>query len=117
MMRYCEALSAFPAAKPYVRISPVSWVRLVPHSLPENDYAGQEEHDALDRPDQRASFRNIHDSMQGLYQPLPSHDQSFYRRRQFISGNRCERGIGGQKEQEDIPNLFEYKNQTTLRSL
>ena len=30
--------------------------------------------------------------------------------RQFISGNRCERGIGKQKNKDGIPNLFEYKN-------
>lgn len=30
--------------------------------------------------------------------------------RQFISGNRCERGIGGQKNEKKIPNLFAYKN-------
>ena len=29
--------------------------------------------------------------------------------RQFITGNRCERGIGKQKNKENIPNLFEYK--------
>ncbi|MCQ2495335.1 MAG: 2-hydroxyacyl-CoA dehydratase [Lachnospiraceae bacterium] len=29
--------------------------------------------------------------------------------RRFISGNRCERGIGGEKNKENIPNLFEYK--------
>ena len=29
--------------------------------------------------------------------------------RQFISGNRCERGIGGQKNPNQVPNLFEYK--------
>ncbi|MBR1771613.1 MAG: 2-hydroxyacyl-CoA dehydratase [Lachnospiraceae bacterium] len=29
--------------------------------------------------------------------------------RQFISGNRCERGIGGKKNVNNIPNLFEYK--------
>ncbi len=29
--------------------------------------------------------------------------------RQFISGNRCERGIGGQKNANNVPNLFEYK--------
>ena len=29
--------------------------------------------------------------------------------RQFISGNRCERGIGGQKNASGVPNLFEYK--------
>lgn len=29
--------------------------------------------------------------------------------RRFISGNRCEKGIGGQKNKESIPNLFEYK--------
>lgn len=28
---------------------------------------------------------------------------------QFISGNRCERGAGEDKKDEDIPNLFEYK--------
>lgn len=30
--------------------------------------------------------------------------------RQYITGNRCERGIGKQKNKENIPNLFEYKN-------
>ena len=29
--------------------------------------------------------------------------------RQYISGNRCERGIGGQKNANNVPNLFEYK--------
>ena len=28
--------------------------------------------------------------------------------RQFISGNRCERGIGKQKNEKNVPNLFEY---------
>jgi predicted CoA-substrate-specific enzyme activase len=30
--------------------------------------------------------------------------------RQFVSGNRCERGIGKERNKEQIPNLFEYKN-------
>ena len=30
--------------------------------------------------------------------------------RQFISGNRCERGIGKEKNKDQVPNLFEYKN-------
>ena len=30
--------------------------------------------------------------------------------RQFISGNRCERGLGKEKTNKDIPNLYEYKN-------
>ena len=29
--------------------------------------------------------------------------------RQYISGNRCERGIGKQKNENGIPNLFDYK--------
>ncbi|MBP5184571.1 MAG: 2-hydroxyacyl-CoA dehydratase [Lachnospiraceae bacterium] len=29
--------------------------------------------------------------------------------RQFVSGNRCERGIGREKNKENLPNLFEYK--------
>ncbi|MCR5282311.1 MAG: 2-hydroxyacyl-CoA dehydratase [Lachnospiraceae bacterium] len=29
--------------------------------------------------------------------------------RQYISGNRCERGIGKEKNKSGIPNLFEYK--------
>ncbi len=29
--------------------------------------------------------------------------------RQFISGNRCEKGIGKQKNKDNIPNLFDYK--------
>ena len=31
--------------------------------------------------------------------------------RQFVSGNRCERGLGKEKKNTDIPNLFEFKNQ------
>ncbi|MBO6108559.1 MAG: 2-hydroxyacyl-CoA dehydratase [Eubacterium sp.] len=30
--------------------------------------------------------------------------------RQFISGNRCERGLGRERTNKDIPNLYEYKN-------
>ena len=29
--------------------------------------------------------------------------------RQYITGNRCERGLGKEKNKEQIPNLFEYK--------
>ncbi len=29
--------------------------------------------------------------------------------RQFVSGNRCERGIGKVKNEENLPNLYEYK--------
>ena len=29
--------------------------------------------------------------------------------RQFISGNRCERGLGKEKAKKEIPNLFDYK--------
>ncbi len=30
--------------------------------------------------------------------------------RQYITGNRCERGLGKEKNKKNIPNLFEYKN-------
>ena len=30
--------------------------------------------------------------------------------RQYITGNRCERGLGKEKNKENVPNLFEYKN-------
>jgi len=30
--------------------------------------------------------------------------------RRFISGNRCERGIGKERNKENIPNLYDYKN-------
>lgn len=33
----------------------------------------------------------------------------FSGKRQFITGNRCERGLGKEKHKEDIPNLFTYK--------
>ena len=29
--------------------------------------------------------------------------------RRFISGNRCEKGIGGEKNRNHVPNLYEYK--------
>ncbi len=31
--------------------------------------------------------------------------------RQFVSGNRCERGVGKVKNKDNIPNLFDYKMQ------
>ena len=31
--------------------------------------------------------------------------------RQYITGNRCEKGLGKEKNKENIPNLFEYKNE------
>ena len=37
--------------------------------------------------------------------------------RQFVSGNRCERGLGKEKKNSDIPNLFEFKNQLLFSSL
>ena len=30
--------------------------------------------------------------------------------RQYVSGNRCERGLGKAKKNSDIPNLYEFKN-------
>ena len=30
--------------------------------------------------------------------------------RQYVTGNRCERGLGKEKNKAQIPNLFEYKN-------
>ena len=30
--------------------------------------------------------------------------------RSFITGNRCEKGLGKEKNRENIPNLYEYKN-------
>ncbi len=30
--------------------------------------------------------------------------------RQYITGNRCEKGLGKEKNKENIPNLFEFKN-------
>ncbi len=35
--------------------------------------------------------------------------------RQFITGNRCEKGLGKEKNKEQVPNLFEYKNQQLFR--
>ncbi|MCR4841300.1 MAG: 2-hydroxyacyl-CoA dehydratase [Lachnospiraceae bacterium] len=34
--------------------------------------------------------------------------------RQYISGNRCERGLGLEKNKDNIPNLFEYKLKRTF---
>ncbi|MDD5949850.1 MAG: acyl-CoA dehydratase activase-related protein, partial [Lachnospiraceae bacterium] len=31
--------------------------------------------------------------------------------RQYVTGNRCERGAGGQKKKHDVPNLYAYKLQ------
>ena len=31
--------------------------------------------------------------------------------RKFITGNRCERGLGKEKSRNKLPNLFEYKMQ------
>lgn len=35
--------------------------------------------------------------------------------RQYITGNRCERGIGKEKNVEETPNLFEYKLKRTFQ--
>ncbi len=29
--------------------------------------------------------------------------------RRFITGNRCEKGLGKEKSEHEVPNLFEYK--------
>ena len=34
----------------------------------------------------------------------------FFGNRRYINGNRCERGLGKEKNKENIPNLFAYKN-------
>jgi len=34
---------------------------------------------------------------------------SFSQGRKFVTGNRCERGIGSEKANENVPNLFDYK--------
>ncbi len=34
--------------------------------------------------------------------------------RQFVSGNRCERGLGLEKNKDNIPNLFDYKLKRTF---
>ncbi len=34
--------------------------------------------------------------------------------RQFITGNRCEKGLGKEKNKENIPNLFDYKYHRTF---
>ncbi|MDD4371015.1 MAG: acyl-CoA dehydratase activase-related protein [Anaerostipes sp.] len=33
----------------------------------------------------------------------------FSNNRRFVTGNRCERGAGGERKNEDVPNLYEYK--------
>ena len=35
--------------------------------------------------------------------------------RQFISGNRCERGIGLKKNKDNLPNLFDFKDRLLFR--
>lgn len=34
--------------------------------------------------------------------------------RKYISGNRCEKGLGQAKKEHDAPNLFKYKNEITF---
>lgn len=36
--------------------------------------------------------------------------------RRYITGNRCEKGLGQEKNKEKLPNLFEYKNQLLFGS-
>ena len=33
----------------------------------------------------------------------------------FVSGNRCERGAGGKKGEEELPNLYKFKRETLLK--
>ena len=37
--------------------------------------------------------------------------------RQFITGNRCERGLGKEKTNNNIPNLFDYTNTTGILTM
>ena len=49
-------------------------------------------------------------TLQGLHQPLrPHHQPVLTADASFISGNRCERGLGKEKAKKEIPNLFDYK--------
>ena len=67
---------------------------------------------AYHRADQRA-FRTQHSYAQAARDvPITAclTINKFSDNRQYITGNRCERGLGKEKNKENIPNLFEYKN-------
>ena len=51
----------------------------------------------------------IRDSCKGCTNSCRLTINRFSGGRQYISGNRCERGIGKEKNANHIPNLFEYK--------
>ena len=51
----------------------------------------------------------------GCTQPLPVNDQQVLNGRpSYITGNRCERGIGKETNAENIPNLYDYKLHRTF---
>ena len=66
---------------------------------------------ALHRRYRSAGIPDNDDKVPRMYEQLPSDDQPFQRRKKFITGNRCEKGLGKEKSKNNLPNLFEYKSQ------
>ncbi len=78
------------------------------HMIPEGD--GQRHYHAAPGQNRKLKVHHLHDPLQGLQQPLcADHQPVRQRRRRFISGNRCERGLGIEKSKKEVPNLFDYK--------
>ncbi len=50
-----------------------------------------------------------------MRQPMPDHNPTFFKRRQYHSGNRCERGVGKSRATAVLPNLYAYKYQRVFQ--
>ena len=77
----------------------------------ERHEAGYQTYHAFHRADQCADIRRQSwPRCQGCTNHCLLTINRFSGNRQYITGNRCERGLGKEKNKDNIPNLYEYKN-------
>ena len=110
MMLFCAALRKLQTARRSVPTSPVSWVLSVRLLIAREHYEDGYVTTMLDY--QKICDLQFETSMakcKGCTNNCRLTINKFSGGRQFISGNRCERGIGGQKNAHNVPNLYEYK--------
>lgn len=111
MMPSCAALNVLPAVKQSDRILQVSWVLLVRALIARNRYHGEETTMLTIGQINELTFTTKMAKCKGCTNQCRLTINRFSGGRQFVSGNRCERGLGKAKKNSDIPNLFEFKNQ------
>ena len=102
--QYCQTV------KQSVRISPASWGHLVQPLIARERYEDGKETtmlsiDKINELKYTTSMANCRGCTNNCRLTI----NKFTGGRQFVSGNRCERGIGKEKNKDHVPNLYEYK--------